>query len=94
MKKLIISFLLIGLIFTTTSCVHSSSNDSNEFFQNEPWVLVDCIKHDSMIIQKILYNSETKLTYVYNYYWEYSSIYICKEFTVTVFDETGQVIEN
>lgn len=64
----------------------------------EPWQLIDSHSYDGKTFQKVYFNTETKITYVYNYFWrsEYHSytVWVVEKVVVTIYDENGLRIDS
>ena len=76
-----------------TEKIEDFSNENSEIIEeNSPYQVISIHKDSNEnIIQKILYNSETELTYIFDYYWSLNDgSYECINIKETVFNKEGQ----
>lgn len=76
-----------------TEKIKDFSNENSEIIEeNSPYQVISIHKDSNEnIIQKILYNSETELTCIFDYYWSLNDgSYECINIKETVFNKEGQ----
>lgn len=66
--------------------------NSEKIEENSPYQIISIHKDkQDNIVQKILYNTETELTYIFDYYWSLNgTAYECINIKETVFNKEGQ----
>lgn len=101
MKKLLLIFLvLVMVVFCFSSC---GKEDKQEDAKNEggstvevsePFISVSVTKDGKgNILQHILFNTNTKITYIYDYKWVYDyGAYVCSGSWLTVIDAEGNEV--
>lgn len=99
MKKIILVLACCILLFSMVGC----NNSTEEITQPEvnveitdPFVTTYCVKDaHGNIIKHILFNKNTRLTYVYDYQWEYDyGVFVCTNQWLTIIDEKGREVED
>lgn len=91
MKRILTLLLIVVILsFVLISC---TSNYDDQLNVDEPWVLISYSGDKYRIHQKVLYNTETELTYIYDYRWAHENgIYIVTNQTLTIVDKQGNIV--
>jgi hypothetical protein len=113
MKKISFICLLFGIILCFASCsnketpqtVPEVTTSSSVVEVTEPFISVNVVRDtNGNILQHILFNKQTKDTYIYDYRWEYNyGEFVCKGSWLTIIeaedkneseDETNNILGN
>ena len=99
MKKIVLVFVSLLMIFCLASCNRNEpssivNNNVSSVEVSEPFVSVSVTKDaNGNILQHILFNKQTKVTYIYDYEWAYDyGAYVCSGSWLTVIDAEGNEI--
>ena len=98
MKKfLILSLVLVMVVCCFASCDNSrteieiTDSNGNSIEVSDPFVTTYCVKDThGNVIKHIMFNRNTKLTYIYDYEWVYDyGVFVCTNQWLTILDEKG-----
>ena len=99
MKKIVLVFVSLLMIFCLASCNRDEpsnivNNNVSSVEVSEPFVSVSVTKDaNGNILQHILFNKHTKVTYIYDYEWVYDyGAYVCSGSWLTVIDAEGNEV--
>jgi hypothetical protein len=98
MKKIVLVLVSLLMIFCLASCNKNEPstivNKESSVEVNEPFISVSVTKDaNGNILQHILFNKHTKVTYIYDYEWVYDyGAYVCSGSWLTVIDAEGNEV--
>lgn len=99
MKKIVLVFVSLLMISCLASCNRDEpsnivNNNVSSVEVSEPFVSVSVTKDaNGNILQHILFNKHTKVTYIYDYEWVYDyGAYVCSGSWLTVIDAEGNEV--
>lgn len=99
MKKIVLVLVSLLMIFCLASCNRTEpakivNNEGSSVEVTEPFISVSVTKDaNGNILQHILFNKHTKVTYIYDYEWVYDyGAYVCSGSWLTVIDAEGNEV--
>ncbi len=93
MKKIISIGLIVFILSVLTSCAPVETQEKMDKV-SPPFKVIDTTYDKyNHLIQQILFNEETRKTYVFDYYYQYNNgLWECFKTELTVLDNEGNVI--